>query len=358
MSQRRHLSWLHESAKPMDEIDISDLFKNDVTEPLSGIEHVRRYWSRGKQKMTPFWAIPEDDPDIDNINDIIDRIQGSGSQIWIPHPIARYHKDLYMGQGDGVKSAFLIPALTSGDTPIIRRSSIGGRLASELYDTANLLIDDDAAMLDGTGGLVAYSASGSVALTHSDEFSYFGRKSAKISLTGSVTDPGIRTTAADVVVGETYFGLGWTYTSAQKSLVSEIEWYDAVMAPILPNSVGSLFTGGGGEFVGSYVEGVAPAGAASAILLVRADGILTEDLWFDCLGITPYSDPEWWLPSVSPQVAAFSFVPTDGESLYASIDAKRLVHSRTISDEIKRTYDPKGNLLISADVVEVWEEDA
>lgn len=357
MTQRRHISWPHEIAPPLTEIDLDDLYRNDVTDPLSGVEHVRRYWPFGKMSGNPFFMIDhEETDDLDLVNDVIDRLEGRGSQFWFPEPINRFHRDIYCGQGDGVRTTFLVPILPPVGTASFRRESLGGLKNYVTFENGNLVVaDDEAAMIAGTGGLEAVYDSGSATIVRDSRLAYYGPASARVTASGSPLNAGLKTSAVPVVAGVTYWGLGWVTTANSVDFLAEIEWLDGGGTPILPNTVGTGVAANTGQWVPIAVQGTAPVGAVEARLICRGDGTVLYQAWYDCLGITSYKDPWWWIPSGAPQVVVFAFVVADAEDVYCSVDARRMFHVRMTSDKISRKQDAMGNLIFRADVIEVWE---
>jgi len=340
----------------MDTIDLDQNYRNDVTDTLGGYIRVRRYWEFGKDSMDPLFAVAVDEPKLPAIKDVIKRIKGRGSQIWMPQPITEYHRDLFIGQGDGVSRSFIIPALYTGSVPTLRRGDFGGAKNAIVYERANLLDDDEAAAISGAGGVSFFSNSGAGSVVFDPRFDFFGGNSFRADPTGVVDDPGVITSPVPVNEGHPFYGVAWGYISGSGDIVAELQWLDSGGLPILPNAVGTI-TAATGDFTPINVQGTAPAGAVEAQLIARRDGSTDTNSWFDCLGITPYERPEWWLPSCAPMVATFFFTANDGENLYASLEARILKPYMTMTDKVTRTHDPRGNLIVKFDLMEVWEFD-
>lgn len=356
LTQKRNLCWLEAVAKPMDKLKLSNMFKNDVTEQLSGGQNTRRYLPFAKLKGNPAWMVEPDNTNNANVQALIDQLEGKATQFYFSDPIERFHRDVFVGQGDGARLAFPIPFLTGSDSFSVRGSAAGGKLAPTTYDAANLLSDDEAAMVGGLGSLVEVASVGAAVLSRDSDLSYYLAYSALVTPTGSATNYGVETSEVTVSEGEIYTATGWVNTASTEDLLIQIQWYDGV-TPLAPSTmVGTA--GGDFAWVPLTVTDTAPAGATTAKVIARLNAADTEPIWFDCLGLGPLHDPLWWLPSVSPRVAVFAVAPVALETLYVSGLARRLSHWRMTSDEVARHYDPIGNLNISAEVVEIWENES
>lgn len=357
-----HYSWPYTICPPLAGLTWGQLYATDVTEPLSGVEHVRQYWPGPKRSSKVEFALDGADASREWVRALCDQIRPQATVVSLRHPLERWLRRHWVGYGDGTRKEFVAPVHAFTGTARLIVQGSAGTVIPTLYQAANLLTDDQAAAVASVTGWNANKASGAgtVTLSRSTQDALYGTHAVQVlTSVDSCVDPGILSDyVAPITSGHYYTAFAWVLvnSTAPENARVVVTWHDAGAVTTGTSTGTTTALSHGWNLV--QVTDVAPALTVRCKLRVELVGTAASGslMAADCIGLAPLRSAEWWLPSLAPGVAVVTSAPAANASVYFSTrSAAYPVLSYRVVGGSDPATDGADNEIWSWDLVETWE---